>query len=30
LTVRRGEVIFREGEVLALPGSGRILTRNGT
>jgi dihydroorotase-like cyclic amidohydrolase len=29
LTVRRGEVIFREGEVLALPGSGRILTRNG-
>jgi len=30
LTIRRGEVIFREGEVTAVPGSGRVLTRNQT
>lgn len=28
MTIRRGEIIFREGAVLAQPGSGRIMTRN--
>lgn len=28
LTVRRGEVIFRDGEVLAEPGSGRVVERS--
>jgi dihydropyrimidinase len=27
LTIRRGEVAMREGEVLAAPGSGRFLPR---
>lgn len=28
LTVRRGEIIFRDGEVLAEPGSGRVVERS--
>ena len=27
MTIRRGEVVFRDGEVLASPGSGRIMQR---
>ena len=30
MTIRRGEVIFRDGEVLAEPGSGRIIQRAGS
>ena len=29
MTIRRGEIIFRDGEVLAEPGSGRIIQRVG-
>ncbi|MYK33657.1 MAG: amidohydrolase family protein, partial [Chloroflexi bacterium] len=27
MTIRRGEIIFRDGEVLAEPGSGRVIQR---